>query len=227
MSLGVPSHAGPWVLSPGTPYSLPEDPGKVEKKCPPPWCRGPAPRSSEKGSISSGRQAAPISIDPGAGRWSPVSGPRPPSHPTRTEEVSEGIPATKELPENVVPSCTCGRGTVSAGRTAASQASPGAHSSGRGGGSISQLASPTPQIQASHRCHSTDAHTHSLAVQPGSSGHQVGRRAPFPASAAHFCSCPPARRPSLSRTPAQFPPRGGTSRSTARTGPGSAPAAKD
>lgn len=102
MSLGVPSHAGPWVLSPGTPYSLPEDPGKVEKKCPPPWCRGPAPRSSEKGSISSGRQAAPISIDPGAGRWSPVSGPRPPSHPTRTEEVSEGIPATKELPENVV-----------------------------------------------------------------------------------------------------------------------------
>lgn len=57
----------PWMLSSGTPYSLPEDPGKVEKKCPPPWCRGPAPRSSEKGSISSGKQAAPISINPRAG----------------------------------------------------------------------------------------------------------------------------------------------------------------
>lgn len=63
----VLSHAGLWVLSPGTSYSLPEDPGKVEKKCPPPWCREPAPRSSEKGSISSVMQAAPISTDPDAG----------------------------------------------------------------------------------------------------------------------------------------------------------------
>lgn len=40
-------------------HLLPEDPGKGEKKWPPPWCRGPGPRSSEKGSTSSERQRPP------------------------------------------------------------------------------------------------------------------------------------------------------------------------
>lgn len=43
---------------------LPEEPGNAEKKWPPPWCRWPAPRSSEKGSISSARQGAPRQQQP-------------------------------------------------------------------------------------------------------------------------------------------------------------------
>lgn len=119
---------------PGTPppgkgwqHLLPEDPGKGEKKWPPPWCREPGPRSSEKGSISSGRHGLPISIGPAAWQarskalpWASCQGqpctpspslvaalgletcPRTCPHPPRTKEVSEGVSPAKELSEDVM-----------------------------------------------------------------------------------------------------------------------------